>query len=167
MGVMNYAAARDVVHQYNKLRSAREAARVVKVEWEECLALVDWLWHRTYSREKDLDVNRASKCTLPELTENMWAEYLYANKIPPSIAAHSLAWEVSSVVHHRRQLQTLRGRKRRQICLREPDELSADLEPGDPTPEEIAARASELQKTRDAEAKTPRVEICVWTDTRQ
>lgn len=168
MAVMSFAVAREAVRKYNEKRCTREVARLLQIEREEVYALVDWLWNKSYAREKDIDNSKTNKRVLPELTQDAWTEYLFINKVPTRHVERSLDWTFDRVAA--RWVELRRGRKRKAACAREQAADADDREPDDPPPEEIWARAAEIQKAREKDAPNKpvvrRVEVQIWTDTR-
>lgn len=163
MEPMSYAKARSVITLYNEYRCARTVSRELKLPYQDCFALVDWLWNQAHGRQQVFSKNLpASQTQLPDLTKRTWLEHLYSRNVTPEAAADSVGWHVNEVLrtcHGPRQWHRTKNR----LPLHPPRPCRAESEPteNDISEEEIYRRAMELRMQRpetQQETKPARVE---------
>jgi hypothetical protein len=176
MKPLSFYKAQTVVGVYNELRDVRDVAKKLKLPYQEVFKIIDWLWRAEHSREADLN-GRMPQSVLPWLTQQRWANYLYHNNYRVLDAADSLRWTAHDVLHScGGPTQWAKTSNRKPVLATAEDEEHETDGPDkdDPTPEEIQARALEVQarwtpSQREAASvcRAPgRVETLHWTDTR-
>jgi len=176
MKLVTYETAKELVSLYNELRDVRAAAAKAQMLRYDAYRILNWLWSVEFSRDKDLGIQHV-KQALPPLTRQRWVNYLYAKNFTAQQAAVALGWSVHDVLHScggPKQWLLPSGRKP-VLELAEIDEEGGDSPAdNDPAPEEIAARAAEIQanwtpsqrRIADVHNRHRRVEISTWSDDR-
>lgn len=147
--------AKEVVRAFNETRGIGAAAKLARLPVEDVRTILVWLENNDpNSSLSDLSRLRGAY-TLALPTSRVWVRFLYEHKIRASVAAACVNWSLERLLQESGSMKWFIDpvkRKARQGCRQ-----SVDPQPGDPTPEEIAAAAAELR--RDKETAAPRVEI--------
>lgn len=153
MTVWDICVARSVVSTHAKCGSARETAKKLRLQYEEVLRFLDWLW--AHQKQIENPVKSGRKLARPTVTQ--YLTYLYEHDASLDDVVDAVQWprhRVWQTVGTEYEWRKSKNRARLAARASEPE-----YQVGDPTPEQLAAeletiRGKWTEGVRAAQEKT-------------